>query len=416
MKRRCILFPGLAVLLLVTARPLPAQEGNLLRGQVFDEKTATPVFYAKIGLVDGDLTTFTDLSGEFVLDSTALQPSDTLVFSSLQYEPTKVPVAALQHGAGVIRLRRRNVGRGRSPVKSIQPEALVRLAADAAFQQYDRTSATREISFRERVREVNDGQEVLSATAQGLFSWYKSAYNAPDAYGSIGVEFRGKRDSVYSALLRSYNAFLVTPYSYPLQRGTRITNFPQANPRYKRLYNGYNPCFYHQADLEELDAFRYPESFLNLGRIDQYQFYLLDYLTLNGEQVTVIGFGPKSNWVTRAYFTGRIFIIAREKAVIRADFQLAPGELVLFNYNATVETVQRTYEVHYAKQEDGWFFDGGSIRTAFSRRPYPSRFLSVIDFKASSDPAVVKSTADGPWLDRGQPFVSQLPDAAGNRP
>jgi hypothetical protein len=416
MKRRCILFPALAVLLLVTARPLPAQEGIGLRGQALDARTGQPVFYAKIGVTGSDLNTFTGLDGVFTLEDLAIRQSDTLVFSSLQYEATKVPVTALWQAAGVVTLvPRRHAGNAGAPVKTIAPGALVRLAADAATRQYDRTPGTREISFWEQIQAFQAGQEVFSAAAQGFFTWQKSAYGSPSADGNVGLQLGGKRDALYSSLLRSYHWFQVTPGSYPLQNGGRITNFPMNNPRYHRLFNGYNPCFYHPADLEELDAIRYPESFLNPGRIGQYRFYLLDYVTLNGENVMVIGFGPKNVWVTRAYFTGRIFVTTDEKAIVRADFQLAPGELVLFNYNSTIETIQRSYVVHYARQGDGWVFDGGSIKTAFSRRPQPSRFLSTIHFKAIPTRAASVRAGNGGLTD-SQPFVSQLPDDAGNRP
>ena len=416
MKRRCMLLPVLAAFLLVTARPLPAQEGSTLRGQAVDAQTGKPVFYAKIGVIGGDLSAFTDLNGEFQLEDPALRPTDTLVFSSLQYEATKVPVATLRQAAGVVWLgRRRNGGSAGVPVKAIRPEALVRLAADAAARQYDRTPGTQEISFREQIRALRDGQEVFTAAAQGFFTWHKSAYGSPESNGSVGLPFSGRRDAVYSKLLRSYNGFLVTPRSYPLQHGGRITNFPINNPRYQRLFNGYNPCFYHPVDLDELDAIRYPESFLNPERIRHYRFYLLDYLTLDGENVTVVGFAPKNIWVTKAYFTGRIFVTTDDKAIIRADFQLSPGELVLFNYNSTIETVQRSYVVHYAKQGDQWIFDGGSIQTTFSRRPQPSRFLSTIHFKAIRNGAAAEAGADSGPIGN-QPFVSQLPEVAGNRP
>ncbi len=416
MKRRCILFPGLAVLLLVTARPLLAQEGIALRGQALDARTGQPVFYAKIEVLGSDLNAFTDLDGTFTLEDLAVRQSDTLVFSSLRYETTKVPVAALWQAGGVVTLSsRRHPGNAGVPVKSIDPAALVRLAADAATRQYDRTPGSLELSFREQIRAVQGGQEAFSAAAQGFFTWRKPAYGSRKDDGNVGLQTGGKRDALYGSLLRSYNWFLVTPFSYPLQNGGRITNFPLNNPRYHRLYNGYNPCFYHPADLAELDAIRYPESFLNLERIGQYRFYLLDYVTLNGENVTVIGFGPKNMWVTRAYFTGRIFISTDEKAIIRADFQLSPGELVLFNYNSTIETIQRSYMVHYARQGDGWVFDGGSIKTAFRRRPQPSLFLSTIHLEAIPNRAAPARAGSGELTD-SQPFVSQLPDATGNQP
>jgi hypothetical protein len=416
MKRRCILFPALAVLLLVTARPLPAQEGIALRGQALDARTGQPVFYAKIGVTGSDLNTFTGLDGVFTLEDLAVRQSDTLVFSSLRYEATKVPVAALWQAGGVVTLSpRRHAGTAGVPVRAIDPGALVRLAANAAARQYDRAPGTQEISFREQIRALQAGQEVFSAAAQGFFAWTKPAFGSSEDHGSVGLQPGGKRDVLYGSLLRSYNWFLVNPGSYPLQNGGRITNFPVTNPRYHRLFNGYNPCFYHPADLEELDAIRYPESFLNPGRIGQYRFYLLDYVTLNGENVTVIGFGPKNMWVTRAYFTGRLFIITDEKAIIRADFQLSPGELVLFNYNSTIETIQRSYVVHYARQGNGWVFDGGSIKTTFSRRPQPSRFLSTIHFEAIPNRAVSARAGNGALTD-SQPFVSRLPDDAGDRP
>ncbi|MBD0257538.1 MAG: hypothetical protein ICV83_17625 [Cytophagales bacterium] len=416
MKRRCTLFPALAVLLLVTTRPLPAQEGIALRGQALDARTGQPVFYAKIGVLGSDLNAFTDLDGVFTLEDLAVRQSDTLIFSSLRYEATKVPVAALWQAGGVVTLGpRRHPSNAGVPVKSIDPAALVRLAADAATRQYDRTPGSLELSFREQIQAVQGEQESFSAAAQGFFTWRKSAYGSrEDDEGNVGLQTGGKRDVLYGSLLRSYHWFLVTPFSYPLQNGGRITNFPLNNPRYHRLYNGYNPCFYHPADLEELDAIRYPESFLNPERIGQYRFYLLDYVTLHGENVMVIGFGPKNMWVTRAYFTGRIFIATDEKAIIRADFQLSPGELVLFNYNSTIETIQRSYVVHYARQGDGWVFDGGSIKTAFRRRPQPSRFLSTIHFKAVPNRAAA-ARADNDELTDSQPFVSQLPDD-GNRP
>jgi hypothetical protein len=416
MKRRCILFPGLAVLLLVTAWPLPAQESIALRGQALDARTGQPVFYAKIGVTGSDRTAFTDLYGAFTLEDLSIRQSDTLVFSSLRYEAAKVPVAALWQAGGVVTLSpRRHAGNTGVPVRTIDPAALVRLAADAATRQYDRTPGTQEIAFREHVRAVQGGQDAFSAAAQGFFAWHKPAFNSRADHAHVGLQPGGKRDVLYGSLLRSYHWFLVTPFSYPLQNGGRITNFPMNNPRYHRLFNGYNPCFYHPADLEELDAIRYPESFLNPRRIGQYRFYLLDHVTLNGENVMVIGFGPKNAWVTRAYFTGRIFITTDEKAIIRADFQLAPGELVLFNYNSTIQTIQRSYVVHYARQGDGWVFDGGTIKTTFSRRPQPSRFLSTIYFKAVPNRVATPRAGKGELAD-SQPFVSQLPDDAGNQP
>jgi hypothetical protein len=333
----------------------------------------------------------------------------------MQYEGTKVPVASLRQGVGTVTLRRRRNARNtRPPFKAISPEALVRLAVGAVPQQYDRNAAIREIAFREQVRAAQDGEEVLSASAQGSFNWHKSAYNSGGDSGKVGLQFTGQRDSAYGTLLHRYNTFMVTPRSYPLDRGGRVTNFPLNNPRYQRLFYGYNPCFYHPVDLEELDAIRYPESFLNPKRVEQYRFYLLDYITLQGENVVVIGFEPKNNWVTKAYYTGRLFIQPAGKAIVRADFQLSPGEMVLFNFNSTIETVRRSYVVHYARQGEGWTFDSGSIQTTFSRRPQQSRFLSTIHFKASSSEATVQTVGD--QYMGNQPFVSQLPGTGGNRP
>ena len=414
MKRRRVRFPGLAVVVLLAVWPLAAQERNALRGQALDARTGQPVFFAKIGVVGGDASAFTDLNGEFLVEDPGIRQTDTLVFSSMQYEATQVPVASLRQAAGVVWLgRRRNARNARLPFKTISPEALVRLVVDAAGQQYDRTAGTRKMTFREQVRAVQDGKEVFTASAQGSFGWYKSAYTAGGDPGGVGLPFTGQRDSLYSTLLGSYNTFLVTPRSYPLSRGSRVTNFSLNNPRYQRLFHGYNPCFYHPADLQELDAIRYAESFLNPKRVDQYRFYLLDYITLRGENLVVVGFSPKNVWVTKAYFTGRLFIKPDEKAIVRADFQLSPGEMVLFNFNSTIETLRRSYEVHYARQEEGWTFDSGSIQTTFSRRPRSSRFQSVIRFKADDHGAV--EAADGQYMGN-QPFVGQLSGTGSHHP
>ncbi len=413
MKRRRVRIPGLAVLLL-TVWPLAAQDHPALRGQALDARTGQPVCYARIGVLGGDLGAFTDLNGEFLLEDPGIRQTDTLVFSSMQYEATKVPVASLRQAAGVVWLgRRRNARNARLPFKTINPEALVRLAVDAAAQQYDRTAGTRRIAFREQVSAVGDGEETFSASAHGSFDWHKSAYTSGDAPGGVGLQFTGRRDSMYSTLLGSYNSFLVTPRSYPLSWGSRVTNFSRDSPRYQRLFNGYNPCFYHPADLQELDAIRYPESFLSPGRVEQYRYYLLDYITLDGENVVVVGFSPKNDWVTKAYFTGRLFIKPEDKAIVRADFQLSPGEMVLFNFNSTVETVRRSYVVRYARQGEGWTFSSGSIRTLFSRRPHSSRFESSIEFKATTSPA---APATGHPYMGNQPFVSQLLETGEHRP
>jgi hypothetical protein len=162
---------------------------------------------------------------------------------------------------------------------------------------------------------------------------------------------------------------------------------------------------------------------LDRSTIKEYRFQLLDVVVLQGKQVYVLGFKPASLMKT-TYFQGRLYIDVNSLAFVRAEYQLTPGGLHLFN-NPTnayasyfqappMKLVRREYMVNYAEYEGYWSFDRGRIENDYVLESMKAPVVSVVDFE------VIKRVTGkaGPFR-RGpairvnyasQPFVYQIPE------
>lgn len=77
----------ITILLLYTGS-LFSQAPDIMRGQVIDSKTNRPIAYVNVGIVNKDVGTVTNNSGDFkIVLNEAITDTDSLKFSMIGYEP-----------------------------------------------------------------------------------------------------------------------------------------------------------------------------------------------------------------------------------------------------------------------------------------------------------------------------------------
>jgi hypothetical protein len=108
---------------------------------------------------------------------------------------------------------------------------------------------------------------------------------------------------------------------------------------------------------------------------DQISFYDYDYESetmIDGRQIVVIGFKPKSERSLVSYFAGRLFIDSQSLAVIRGEFSVAPGGLAIVNkaprFGRLLLYLQnRHYVVNYRRQANGrYVLNDGQVANEYT--------------------------------------------------
>ncbi|MEM9362588.1 MAG: carboxypeptidase-like regulatory domain-containing protein [Bacteroidota bacterium] len=103
------------VLLLWVVVPLLVSAQKDYKGRVLDAKTNTPIPYVNIGIVNKGIGTVSDEEGLFhlPLDTTQLNPTEKILFSSLGFKPLEIPINNIE------------LVYNEYPVVRLEPEAVI---------------------------------------------------------------------------------------------------------------------------------------------------------------------------------------------------------------------------------------------------------------------------------------------------
>jgi len=78
------------ILIFLSLSTISFSQELLLKGKIFDSKTASPIVYCNIGVLNKDLGTLSNANGEFLLNFEKISEKDTILFSHLGYETIKI--------------------------------------------------------------------------------------------------------------------------------------------------------------------------------------------------------------------------------------------------------------------------------------------------------------------------------------
>jgi len=84
----------------------PKLFGQKIKGQILDKETNTPLPFVQIGVANKNLGTLSDEDGFFIINSSKLNDSDTLIFHYIGYEKIKKSIAIIKTSHLKIYLRK----------------------------------------------------------------------------------------------------------------------------------------------------------------------------------------------------------------------------------------------------------------------------------------------------------------------
>lgn len=341
--------PIVLCFLLLQASGVKAQNVMLLQGQVLDEKTRKPVLYSSVSVTGSPVNTMTSLDGRFVMKAPSLHGDDSLIFTSLAYEPFTIPVSAASGEGLVVRVRKRRSLPENLPLNLYKAEVIIKRAVEVAYRNHLINASFWEVTYDDTIA-LSPPHIYL---ARALFRIYSRPSAKPSLYRN--TEFiKGRITTPYATTQKT-----VLPYPYP----------PNTQ------------------DLLNLDITSQETSVMGQRGYREYKFRLMDYTSLNGKTVLVLGFEPKNVWKTKADFIGRIFIDPISLAVVKAEFRLSDGMLLLYNrgnnWYTPRRTIQRTFIANYTQQQGKWVFAGGSIVHELAGPTSQSSLFSKATFRVT---------------------------------
>jgi hypothetical protein len=312
----CVLFLALTV----------QGQTVVLRGKMIDKKTGEFLPFATINNQNNTIATATNGKGEFVIKFHNPSPTDMIVFSFIGYTSARLPLVNVSDKPIVIELEPTAFLLNEVAIVAVfSSEDTLKKAIRLIPQNYPAVPLLLESFYRETLQE--NKTKTYRLYTEGVLQYYKPSYQDLTSEDQVRVLKGRKKKLPYGGLL-------------PIVNGPRIGAI--------------------------VDILKSREFMLHPTRFAAYRLRFTGVTSINGEQVYVIDFSPKSSYTSRAYFSGQIYLRTSDLAFIRAEYELAPQGLAAANQGNTMLSVTfRKYTVSYAQFQGRWCLQNGSIRNHF---------------------------------------------------
>jgi len=332
-----------ALLLLVSAGDMSAaspakpkkdqQQVTVIRGRVVDAETKLPLVFAGIAVQGSNVSTVTNLDGEFTLKITG-DETGKLEFSYVGYKNREMAIDEMKTNGqrNVIEMETAMIPIKEIIVKPLIPEDIMKMVIDNFDENYPGIPNDMTGFYRETIRKnrsyISIGEAVVEV--------FKAPYQNDLRFDAVRI-YKGRK---------SNDVEKMDTVLFKLQGGPTTT-----------LY---------------LDVVKNPETFLTREALNQYDLELSSIVVIDDRTNYVINFYQKPS-ITTPLYQGRMFIDIETYAVAQVEFafnlenkDLAASMFIRKKPMGMQVTPEVTsYMVRYREVNGKWYFTHSRAEVKF---------------------------------------------------
>jgi hypothetical protein len=346
----------------------PQQELQVLtelKGQILDNQTKKPLVYADLNIKGTNISTISNIEGEFSLKVPKQHLNKKVLISYLGYTDVEMPVSELNNISNKIYLKEAITALSEVNVNIIKDvETLVRETLKRKGDNYYNNEAIMTAFYRETIKKRNRNASLSEAVVEVYKQPLKS--NKNDAVKLI----KARKSTDYSRL---------DTLALKLQGGP-----------FSNLYT---------------DMMKYPEFIFNHDNLSDYAFSYSNTSQLNGNEVFVIDFKPRPH-INYPLYYGKLYIDTKSLAVTSAVYKLNVTDKILSSQmfvrkkpsRVDAYPTEATYRVDYRIKNGKWHYGYSNIALTFKVKWKHKLFNSV--YTLSSEMAVTDWEQNMTGIDR----------------
>jgi hypothetical protein len=293
---------------------------SYIRGKVTDKKNNKPLAYANVFILNKSLGTVTNASGDFLLNMTDIQSTDTLCVSFIGFSSFRAPLHDLDTNQLDIRLSAEQVQIHEVIVRPYDPIYIITKSLEKVTENYESEATVLTAFFRESSKQNEDNISLSEA----VIKIYKESYGSerPD---QVKI-YKGRKGN---------NISHKEEIDFVVQGG---------------LYNNL-----------QLDIVKNGVTFLDKDYFHLYD-YTMDKIIYHQERPTYVITFDQREGVNYPCYKGKIYIDVESLAIVGSDFELSKEGI---NYatgmyvkkcprRLKVKPVSASYQVYYRRYNGRW--------------------------------------------------------------
>src|SRR6056297_313983 len=357
---RLFVLPVFACFIFSTNLSAQIQDSvQMLMGVVLDSATNKPLAYANIYSVSKKKGVISNEDGRYSIDISELNNTDTLRFQYIGYKTRNLSLRQLSQNSKVL-LTEKIVDLNEMVVFGSAPDArsIVEKVLEHKEENYKKTTGRRQTFVRQKyINRVEDlSFEYKKNNIEGLNPalFKRVANNYPklttsfsdyliDIYTDKTLEDSVKIDPIRFVVLKEKDIAEIDKFlelfekefaktnteeywrvktgilSEELNLGDTAQSAKDSSDAGKHKVKYTNRRVRHQLKYPTLDS---DDSWEFLHKLRKYVYKMIGGTQVNGEDVYVIDFEPDNSGL----YSGRLYISTQTYALIRADYQYAPGK------------------------------------------------------------------------------------------
>ena len=309
------------------------QQVTTIRGRVIDAETNQPLVFASIAVQGSNVSTVTNLDGEFTLKLTGTE-TGKLEFSFIGYKNRVMAIEEMKTNGqrNVISLETALIPIKEVIVKPLVPEEIMEQVISRFDENYPGVANDMTGFYRETIRK----NRTYISIGEAVVEVFKAPYQNNLRYDAVRI-YKGRK---------SNDVEKMDTVLFKLQGGPTTT-----------LY---------------LDVVKNPETFLTREALNQYDLELSNIAMIDDRTNYVINFYQKPS-ITTPLYQGRLFVDIETYAVAQAEFSfnlenkdLAASMFIRKKPMGMQVTPELTsYMVRFREQDGKWYFTHSRAEVKF---------------------------------------------------
>ena len=293
-----------------------------IKGTIEDDDSGEPLPYATISLKNKGKGTISNTNGEFGLNISTEEISDTLVVLYLGYFGREIPVKQALGNTFSISMKKEFISIPGIIIRNQLPQDIISKSRSAITRNYGNSPASLTGFYREGVLERKE----LQNYSEAVLKIYKTSYSGSFLSDQIKI-FKSRK----------------------------IENKDLRDTLAVRLKAGLSTCL-------KLDGAKNLFDFMASETMDDYSFRMTDIVTFNEDAAYVIDFEQRKD-VDLPLYKGSVYINTSDFAILHAEFELNQALIHKMKdsfisgssrkYNTWPVSVK--YQVNYRKINERYF-------------------------------------------------------------
>jgi hypothetical protein len=366
-QKRCVFVFCLALFFSVS---LVAQnEFTEYSGKVIDGRSNRTVEAVSLDINETNISTVTNSEGEFTLKVPNTFLDSKIIVSTLGYSTRVIPLSELTRNNNEIKIY----------------EAITELSPVNISAYKNAEDLVRKV-FKEKAKNLQSESVYMTA-------FYRETIKRRSRNVSL-------TEAVVNILKQPYTSYQHD--AIKLDKARKSTDYKRLDTLTLKLQGGPFSVIY-------LDVMKYPEYIFTDETISNYEFAFEEPTTVNGKNVYVVKFKPKT---TDLSYNGKLFIDVKSLALASADYALdVSNRRKSMNLlvkkkprNVIVYPLEVRYKVDYKQKDGKWYYSYSNLNLEFKVNKKRELFNKV--YTLSSEMAVTdweisttdKKSQNSDWL------------------